>query len=58
MKYDLVQEYHRIYKESVIVAVELGQVQIKVQNLVTDIGKIRKKIMELEDEAENDRKTT
>ncbi len=50
MKYDLVQEYHKIYKESVIVAVELGQVQIKVQNLVTDIGMIRKKIMELEDD--------
>ncbi len=48
MKYNLVKEYHKIYKESVIVAVELGQVQIKVQNLVTDIGKIRNKIMELE----------
>ncbi len=53
MKYNLVREYHRIYKESIIVATEIGKVHNKVLELIVDMTELEAKIKELE----YDRKT-
>ncbi len=47
MEYEgLAQEYHKIYKESIIVSQELGMIQAKIGNLIFELASLENKIKE------------